>query len=109
MTLLVTGATGFVMSVLARHWLLANPRDRLVILDAAPLDAAATRYFAPVAERLSVIVADATQPQSWAPALTAHDVTHIVHGATITPISRGTAHEARREPEASDPGHIVDV
>jgi UDP-glucose 4-epimerase len=109
MTLLVTGATGFVMSVLARHWLEANPRARLVILDAAPLDAAATRYFAPVAERLSVVVADVTKPQSWHPALTAHDITHIVHGATITPISRGTAHDARQEPEANDPGHIVDV
>ena len=35
MTLLITGATGFVMSVLARHWLEAEPRARLVILDAA--------------------------------------------------------------------------
>ena len=40
MTLLVTGATGFVMSVLARHWLEADPTARLVVLDASPLDAA---------------------------------------------------------------------
>ena len=31
MTLLVTGATGFVMSVLARHWLEAHPAEHLVI------------------------------------------------------------------------------
>ena len=43
MTLLVTGATGFVMSVLGRHWLEADPSARLVVLDASPLDAAAQR------------------------------------------------------------------
>jgi UDP-glucose 4-epimerase len=36
-------------------------------------------------------------------------VTHIVHGATITPISRGTLSEAKREPEAHDPARIIDV
>jgi nucleoside-diphosphate-sugar epimerase len=109
MTLLITGATGFVMSVLARHWLEAEPRARLVILDSAAADAAATRYFAPVADRLSIVVADITQPHSWREVLAQHDITHIVHGATITPISRGTAREARREPEAENPGRIVEV
>ncbi|MGH8139961.1 MAG: NAD-dependent epimerase/dehydratase family protein [Steroidobacteraceae bacterium] len=109
MTLLVTGATGFVMSVLARYWLETEPRERLVILDAAAADAAAARYFAPVADRLSIVVADITQPHSWREVLARHDITHIVHGAAITPISRGTAREGRREPEADDPGRIVDV
>jgi UDP-glucose 4-epimerase len=109
MTLLVTGATGFVMSVLTRHWLEAEPTRRAVILDAAPMDAAATRYFAPVADRLSVIVADITRPDSWRDALAKHHITHVVHGATITPISRGTAREAKREPEAENPGRIVEV
>ena len=31
MTLLVTGATGFVMSVLARHWLDAFPNERVAV------------------------------------------------------------------------------
>lgn len=109
MTLLVTGATGFVMSVLGRHWLDADPAARLVVLDAAPLDAAALRYFALVAERLTVIVADVTRPQHWHAALAGHDITHVVHGATITPLSRGTAAEAKREPEAENPGRIIDV
>jgi len=108
-TLLVTGATGFVMSVLGRYWLEADPDARLVVLDASPLDAAAERYFAPVAKRLSVIVADVTQPASWRAALADHAVTHIVHGATITPISRGTVSEAKREPEAENPERIIDV
>lgn len=109
MTLLVTGATGFVMSVLARHWLDAHPAERLVALDACPLDAAARRYFASVSDRLSVVEADVTQPQTWHADLAAQQITHIVHGATITPLSRGTAAEAKREPEAEDPARIIDV
>jgi UDP-glucose 4-epimerase len=109
MTLLVTGATGFVMSVVARHWLDADPEARVVALDMAPLDAAAQRYFADVADRLSVVVADVTKPESWAPALDGFPVTHVVHGATVTPLSRGTAAEAKREPEAENPARIIDV
>ena len=55
MTLLVTGAAGFVMSVVARHWLEADADERLVVLDAAPLDAAAQRYFAPFKDRIKVL------------------------------------------------------
>ncbi len=109
MTLLVTGATGFVMSVLGRHWLESDRAARLVVLDAAPLDAAAERYFSPVRERLSVITADVTRPETWQPAIASHRITHIVHGATITPLSRGTVSEMRREPEAENPGRIIDV
>ena len=109
MTLLVTGATGFVMSVLGRHWLDADPRAQLIALDAAPLDPAAVRYFAPVADRLRVVVADITQPHTWRDLLAGTHVTHIVHGATITPLSRGTATEAKREPEAENPARIIDV
>jgi UDP-glucose 4-epimerase len=108
MTLLITGATGFVMSVLARHWLDANPGERLVILDDAAPDAAAVRYFAPVADRLDVVVADVSKPQTWTASL-GRDITHIVHGATVTPLSRGTAAEVMREPEAQNPGRIIEV
>jgi UDP-glucose 4-epimerase len=109
MTLLVTGATGFVMSVLGRHWLDADPRERLTVLDAVPLDAAAAHYFAPVADRLDAVIADVTRPDAWRAALAGRGITHIVHGATVTPLSRGTAAEAKREPEAEDPGRIIDV
>jgi nucleoside-diphosphate-sugar epimerase len=109
MTLLVSGATGFVMSVLGRHWLEVHPAARLVVLDAAPLDTAAQRFFAPVADRLEVVTADVTRPESWRPMLARLDITHAVHGATITPLSPGTAAEAAREPEAEDPARIVDV
>jgi UDP-glucose 4-epimerase len=108
-TLLVTGATGFVMSVLARHWLEVNPRARLVALDAAPLDAAGRRYFAPVMDRLTVVVADVMQPQTWRAALARHSITYVVHGATITPIARGTVADSTREPEAECPARILEV
>src|SRR3981189_2839697 len=65
MHLLVTGAAGFVMSVLGREWLAAHSDARLTVLDVAPLDEAAHLYFAPVAQRLDVIVADLTRPESW--------------------------------------------
>lgn len=109
MTLVVTGATGFVMSVLGRHWLEADSHERLVVLDAAAPDAAAQRYFAAVADRLDVVVADVTKPDAWRAALERPDITHIVHGATVTPLSRGTAAEAKREPEAENPGRIIDI
>jgi UDP-glucose 4-epimerase len=108
-TLLVTGGTGFAMSVLGRHWLDADPAARLLVLDAAPLDAAAVRYFAPVADRLAVVVADVTRPETWRDELADADITHIVHGATVTPLSRGTALEAKREPEADNPARITEV
>src|SRR5215831_1336483 len=109
MTLLVTGGTGFVMSVLGRCWLETDPAARLVVLDAAPLDEAAQRYFAACQDRLSLVVADVTRAESWRPALERHAITHIVHGATITPIARGSANEVKREAEAENPERIIDV
>ncbi|MBY5778856.1 NAD-dependent epimerase/dehydratase family protein [Rhizobium leguminosarum] len=109
MTLLVTGGTGFVMSVLARTWLDRDPKARVVILDRAGLDAMAERYFASVRDRLTVIKADICEPAQWEATLDDHDIRYVVHGATVTPISRGSAAEAKRQPEAEDPARIVDV
>jgi UDP-glucose 4-epimerase len=108
MTLLVTGGTGFAMSVLALKWLESDPAARVIILDAAPLDAAAIRYFTPVADRLEVIVADIRKPDTWQAALGDAKISYIVHGATITPISGGSPLQPQ-EPEANDPGRIIDV
>jgi len=108
LTLLITGATGFVMSVIARHWLDRDPAARAVILDQSPLDEAASRYFAPVEGRLAIVTADLTRP-GWEAELEKHRVTRIVHGATMTPLSRGTAAEARRDPEAEEPARIMEV
>lgn len=109
MTLLVTGGGGFVMSVLARQWLDRSPDARAVVLDRAGLDAAAEAFFSPVRRRLIVLSGDIRDPSAWAKELDGHDITAIAHGATITPISRGTAAAARRQPEAEQPADIVDV
>ena len=109
MTLLVTGGTGFAMSVVARKWLDINPGNRAVILDRAGLDDAARKYFAPVMDRLTLIQADVLDHAAWEPKLASLGITAVVHGATITPISRGSAAEARREPEAEMPARIIDV
>lgn len=107
MTLLVTGGTGFVMSVVARAWLDRDPRARAVILDRSGLDALAEKHFAPVRDRLTVITADITDPAGWADALDAHGITAIVHGATVTPNSRPD--DPTRPPESFDPAKIIDV
>lgn len=109
MTLLVTGGTGFVMSVLAREWLDRDPQARAVILDRAGLDPMAEKYFAPVRDRMKVVVADILDPSAWSAALASENITAIVHGATITPISRGSAAEAKRQPEADNPVPVIDV
>jgi UDP-glucose 4-epimerase len=108
MTLLITGATGFVMSVVARRWLEHDKAARAVILDQSPLDAAATRFFAPVTDRLEIVTADLTRP-GWEEHLSGRGITRVIHGATMTPLSRGTAAEARRDPEAEQPGRIMEV
>ena len=109
MTLLVTGAAGFVMSVLTRHWLEADADARVVTLDAAPFDQAAQRYFAPLKNRMKVVTADIVHSEQWFEALSGEDIRHVVHGATVTPISRGSAAEARGEPEAAFPRRIIDA
>ena len=110
MNLLITGGTGFVMSVVAREWLERHPDRRAVILDRAGLDTTAQAWFAPVRERLTVVEGDVRDPSGWAAELDRHEITAVVHGATVTPISRGSAQEtARVPPEALMPARIMDV
>ena len=97
------------MSVVVRTWLDAHPAARAVVLDRAPPDDAARGYFASVADRLTIMAGDVTAPDGWRTALDAYDIRHVIHGATVTPISRGSAEEAAREPEAERPAEIMDV
>jgi nucleoside-diphosphate-sugar epimerase len=41
--------------------------------------------------------------------VTGAGITHVVHGATVTPLARGTADDIRREPEAANPARILSV
>jgi UDP-glucose 4-epimerase len=108
MTLLITGATGFVMSVLARHWLERDPDARVIVLDQSEPDDAAIRHFAPVADRLTIVTADLTRP-GWETRLAAHAITRIVHGATITPLPGAMAAAAQRNPEAEQAARVIEV
>ncbi|MDQ0391258.1 NAD-dependent epimerase/dehydratase family protein [Labrys monachus] len=107
MTLLVTGGGGFVMSVVAGEWLKRDPANKVAILDRSGLDAMAERYFAPMRDRLTVIEGDVCATQGWQDRLDGLGITAIVHGATITPISRGT--DPKLHPEAGNPAGIMEV
>jgi nucleoside-diphosphate-sugar epimerase len=72
------------MSHLVRTWLEADGGAHVVVLDSSPLDPVAKQFFAPVADRLDYIQADVLGGDALAKIANAHDITHVVHGATIT-------------------------
>ena len=98
MTLLITGGGGFVMSHLARTWLEADDKARVVVLDASELDEPARRFFAPVADRLDFIRADVLDNHALARIAESHDIRRIAHGATITSMA-----------EDNDPRRLLEV
>lgn len=109
MTLLITGGGGFVLSNLARLWLESDTQARVVVLDAAPLDAIAERFFAPVHDRLDFVQADVCDPAAWQPLADEYRITRIVHGATITPVPYTDANGTRHEPEREAARRILEV
>ncbi len=86
MTLVVTGGTGFVMSNLVLHWLESDPSATCVIVDEAPWDTHADRFFAHVNPRLQFVRGDVRDLDRWSPALNGLAVTHVVHGAALTTV-----------------------
>lgn len=90
-TLLVTGGRGFVMSNLARAWLETDPQAHVVLLDPAPLDGTAARFFTGLERRLTQIEGDVARPASWAGQVDTKAITHVAHGAAVTSIQRLTA------------------
>jgi len=85
MSLLVTGGTGFVMSNLVRLWLERHGREHVVLVDLAAPDAVAERFFAPVADRITVVTGDLREPGLLGEIAKAHSIDRIVHGAAMTP------------------------
>jgi len=83
MTLLVTGACGFVMSNLVRHWLDADPAAHVVAVDAWQPDALWDRFMAPVRGRIRFVAGDVCD-RAWWGALDPAGITHVVHGAAVT-------------------------
>jgi UDP-glucose 4-epimerase len=83
-TLVATGGTGFVVSNVVLRWLERDPAATCIVIDAAEPDRAAERFFAPVRDRLRFVRADVREPWSWLPPIELAEVSHVVHGATIT-------------------------
>jgi UDP-glucose 4-epimerase len=97
MKAVVTGGGGFVMANFLRHWLMVDPGNTAVCLDAAPLDAAAQRYFAPMRDRLEAVQGDVSDARTWQ-ALPS-DADYVVHGAAVTSHAYTDPSGRRREPE----------
>jgi len=88
--LLVTGATGLVMSHVVRVWLEAHPDGHAVAVDLAPPDRVVAEFFAPVAARLEIRPGDVRDPAFWNRIGQDFRVSHLVHGAAVTSINRMT-------------------
>ncbi len=91
--LLVTGATGLVMSHVVRCWLDAHPDGRAVAVDLNPPDAVVSAFFQPVSARLELRVGDVRDRAFWDGFARDFVVSHLVHGAAVTSIDRMTIQE----------------
>jgi UDP-glucose 4-epimerase len=87
--LLVTGGGGFVLSHLVRHWTELAPSNRVIVVDAEPLDASAKEFFEPSSEQISVVQGDVSDIATWDRLRDHADgISHVVHGAAVTSIDR---------------------
>lgn len=110
MTLLITGGGGFVMSNLARLWLEEHGGDHVVIVDSGPLDPPLERFLAPVADRLSYVRASVLDRSALDRIASTHDITHVVHAATVTLFApEAPDGSAVRNPETDAPAKVLEV
>ncbi len=96
--LVVTGATGLVMSHAVRAWLEAHPEGRAIAVDLGPPDAVVTDFVAPVSARLELRQGDVRDADLWDAIGRDAAVSHVVHGAAVTSINRLT----RRDDGSAD-------
>jgi UDP-glucose 4-epimerase len=107
MKVLVTGGGGFVMANFLRHWLEATPDNSAVSVDAAPLDAAASRFLAPVRDRLQFVEGDVASASLWESL--PRDFDFVVHGAAVTPHAYVDTAGFERQPERESPVRIIET
>lgn len=93
-TLLVTGGGGFVLSHLVRQWVDCDADNRAIVLDAAPLDADATKFLA--VDRVHFCRGSVTDPAAWEAIPEPETITYIAHGAAVTSIQRHVASDGIR-------------
>ena len=100
MTLLVTGGTGFVLSHVVRRWLERDEGARVVVIDRAGGDASAEVFFRPVRDRMRVILADVVDTASWTGQVDPAEITEVIHGAALSPITTDPAQSPDRDAPA---------
>ena len=110
MTLLITGGGGFVMSNLALMWLEKHADERVVVLDAGPQDGALTRFWSPVADRLTYVQGSVLDADLLARIGREHAPDRIRHAATVTLFAPETP-DGRRvaNPETDVPDTVLEV
>jgi nucleoside-diphosphate-sugar epimerase len=110
MTLLITGGGGFVMSNLARLWLEQHETDHVVVLDSGPFDPALARFFKPVEARLSYVRASVLDRTALDRISVEHDITHVVHAATVTLFAPEEPDGSYvKHPETDAPAKVLEV
>ena len=110
MAILITGGGGFVMSNLARLWLDTHADDQVVVLDSGPLDAALERFIAPHGARFHYVRASVLDRAALSRIADDHDITHVVHGATVTLFAPEDAGGASvTNPETDVPAEVLQV
>lgn len=87
-TLLATGGTGFVVSHVIRNWLERHDTERALVVDAAPPDAAACRFFAGLNDRIEFVRGNVLDQTLWDALKHRRNIVHVVHGAAVTSINR---------------------
>ena len=100
MRVLVTGGTGFVMSNVVRALLSKEAGAHAVVLDLSGRDDAAAEFLAPFARRIEWVDGDVRDESVLERAFSGGEITHVVHGATLTHFEGW---------EREDPGRFMDV
>jgi UDP-glucose 4-epimerase len=103
----VTGGGGFVLANFVRLWLERDSAAQALVIDAAPLDETAQRYFAPVSDRLQFVEGDVAVAGVWK-ALPS-DVEYLVHGAAVTPARYVDSEGRARDPERENPLRVIEA
>ena len=109
MTLLVTGAHGFVMSNLLRTWLRKHPSERAVVVDKSEPDTSVEAFLGQTLDRVTWLCHDIRDRDAWQTEALAHGVNRIAHGAAVTPHSWTDADGATHNAEHDQPERILDV
>src|SRR5215211_1926255 len=109
MAIRITGGNGFVMSNFARHWIENYPEEKVVIVDAAAPDQMARDFFASIAHQIRWVEASILEPEVWTRQVDQDDITHVVHGATLTPHPYTGKDGVICDPERERPRRVLDV